>query len=93
MKIDNPNFINTVELGHATDTTLSRTAAAGAAADVETTANVPLMATDVMGANTVAQPVALATNGTLTITPGITFSGTGSTESWQLRTYVIEELN
>ena len=27
MKIDNPNFINTVELGHATDTTLSRTAA------------------------------------------------------------------
>jgi len=27
MKIDNPNFINTVELGNATDTTIARTAA------------------------------------------------------------------
>jgi len=27
MKIDNPNFINTIELGHATDTTISRVSA------------------------------------------------------------------
>lgn len=43
--------------------------------------------------NTVDQPVNLATNGTLAITPGVTFSGTGSTESLELQAWLVEELN
>lgn len=43
--------------------------------------------------NTTNQPVALATNGSLAITPGVTFSGTGSTESVELQAWSVEELN
>ena len=43
--------------------------------------------------NNIAQPFLTATNGTLTVVPGITFSGTGSTESLELQAWMIEELN
>lgn len=43
--------------------------------------------------NNVNQPIAIATNGTLNIVPGITFSGTGSTESIELQGWLVEELN
>jgi hypothetical protein len=43
--------------------------------------------------NSVDQPVNLATNGTLDIIPGVTFSGTGSTESMELQGWIVEELN
>lgn len=41
--------------------------------------------------NTINQPIAVATNGDLAITPGVTFSATGGTESLQLLGWVIEE--
>jgi hypothetical protein len=66
-------------------------AAAGAAANVSTAS---LAATFNLGdSNAVDQPVALATNGTLAITPGITYSGTGSTETDELQGWLVEELN
>lgn len=40
-----------------------------------------------------AQPIALATNGTLAITAGITYSATGSTETHTLMSFIVEELN
>ena len=43
--------------------------------------------------NNVNQPIAIATNGTLNIVSGITFSGTGSTESIELQGWLVEELN
>ena len=43
--------------------------------------------------NTVNQPVALATNGDLAVTVGITYSGTWSTESMELQAWILEELN
>lgn len=42
--------------------------------------------------NNTTQPVALATNGTLAVAFGITFSGTGSTETMELRQAVVEEV-
>jgi len=39
--------------------------------------------------NNTAQPVSLATNGTLTIVPGVTFSGTGSTEVYRILNVII----
>lgn len=44
-------------------------------------------------ANTVNQPVNLATNGALDIILGITYTATGSTESAQLQAWLVEELN
>lgn len=69
------------------------TAAAGASANVETFPVSLIVGVNDASNNSVAQPIALATNGTLAITPGITYSGTGSTETYVLRTYTIEELN
>lgn len=43
--------------------------------------------------NPTNQPVSVATNGTLAITPGVTYSGTGSTESIELQAWLVEELN
>lgn len=43
--------------------------------------------------NTVNQPVALATNGSLDLTLGVSFSGTGSTETLELQGWLIKELN
>jgi len=44
--------------------------------------------------NTVVQPVAgIATNGTLAITPGLTFSATGSTDTYTILSAIVEELN
>ncbi|MDP2789203.1 MAG: hypothetical protein Q8O46_04130 [bacterium] len=68
------------------------TAAAGASVNVETM-SVGSTAVVSSSTNTTTQPLALATNGTLAITPGVTFSATGSTETMVLRTYLIEELN
>lgn len=67
------------------------TAAPGASVSVE--CNVP--PTGMFAAsNSTAQPVAgIATNGTLAITPGATWSATGSTEVLTLISYLVEELN
>ena len=66
-------------------------AAAGAAAAVSTgtVGNLPANSSQ----NTVDQPVTLATNGTLTVSLGVTYSGTGSTETLELQSWMIEELN
>lgn len=69
---------------------ISGRAAAGASANVTTSA---LTASWTDLANTVDQPVALATNGTLAITPGITYSATGSTDTVELQSWMVEELN
>lgn len=68
-------------------------AAAGAAADVSTSVVSMQNFTSTTIPNTVNQPVALATNGTLTINLGITYSGTGSTETIEQQGFLIEELN
>lgn len=69
------------------------TAAAGGSANVETVPiSLPIGINDA-SANNTDQPVALATNGILNIIPGITYSGTGSTETHVLRAYLVEELN
>ena len=67
------------------------TAAAGAAAAVTTECITPNPNSSYQ--NTVAQPVNLATNGTLTINFGVTWSGTGSTETLKHLGYLVEELN
>lgn len=43
--------------------------------------------------NNIDQPISLATNTALAITPGLTYSGTGSTESLQLQSWIVEEWN
>jgi len=66
--------------------------AAGASASV-TCANMQSLV-GAGSSNTVVQPVTgLATNGTLTISWGVTYSGTGSTESIEQQAWTIEELN
>ena len=71
------------------------TAAAGASVSVEAGCVTPAftgLGTTAM--NNVTQPVAaIATNGTLAITPGLTFSGTGSTETYTLLSAIVELLN
>ena len=70
------------------------TAAAGASVAVEASGVFGINALANAGGNSIAQPVAgLATNGQLTIVPGMTFSGTGSTETATLLSAVVEELN
>lgn len=87
----------TVNYVDATTRTLSAqfliqgTAAPGASVDVETQMAASLNTT--LGMNTVVQPVALPTNGALTIVPTIQYSATGSTETMQLRTFLVEQLN
>ncbi len=70
------------------------TAAAGASVAVETSSVSPgnwPPATSSLGAT--AQPVNLATNGSLTIVPAITFGGTATTNTVTLRVAMVEELN
>lgn len=66
--------------------------AAGAAANVST-ASAMQSFSSATSLNQTNQPVALATNGTLALTLGVTYSGTGSTESQELQAWVLEELN
>lgn len=66
-------------------------AAAGASAAVTTTPVGSIL--DGSQTNRVNQPVSLATNGTLTVSFGVTYSGTGSTETTEQQGYMIEELN
>jgi len=67
-------------------------AAAGASANVTT---MPMVGAGFLGgtSGTTNQPIALATNGSLAITPGIAWSGTGSTETMELQAWMVEELN
>lgn len=69
------------------------TAAASGSAPVETFAALSGGYASGGMLGTTDQPVNLATNGTLTIVPGITYSGTGSTETMVLRSYMVEALN
>lgn len=66
------------------------TAAAGASAATET--GVSSLMSNNSSNNTVDQPVNLATNGAQDVVPTVTWSGTGSTETYTLRFYLIEEL-
>lgn len=66
--------------------------AVGASANVSTAILYPNTATS-MPRNITDQPVALATNGTLTINMGLAYSGTGSTETTEQQAFIIEELN
>lgn len=70
------------------------TAAAGAAANVETFGEgIVFVANPDNALNNVSQPVALATNGTLDIVPGVNWTGTGSTETFTIRTFIVEGVN
>lgn len=69
------------------------TTAAGGSANVDTGSAAPFTNGSGNGVNTVAQPVALATNGSLNIVPGVTWSGTGSTETLTILSVTIEALN
>lgn len=66
-------------------------AAAGAAAAVSTASLFANFNTTAI--NSTNQPVNLATNGTLTISLGVVWSGTGSTETMEQQAWIIEELN
>ena len=66
-------------------------AAAGAAANVSIGCDSALNAGG--NVNNTNQPIALATNGTLTINLGVTYSGTGSTETVEQQAFLIEEIN
>jgi hypothetical protein len=68
------------------------TAAAGASANVITSASNANASIGNFSENTISQPVALATNGTLALTLGITFSATGSTDVLAANTYTVERL-
>ena len=89
---------NTVTRSGTFSFVIHGTAAAGASVNVETMAQSGVTlnlnnAAQANALNNTDQPVALATNGTLAITPGVTYSGTGSTETFVLRTFIVEELN
>ena len=65
-------------------------AAAGAAAAVTTMPEATFLN---VNTNNIDQPVNLATNGTLAIVPGVTYSVTGSTETIELQGWVVQEFN
>ena len=96
LKLGSTKVYTSVALNHGDSLTrswqaiyiISGRAAAGAAADVSTGSSNPFYTV-----NTVDQPTALATNGALAITPGITYSGTGSTDTQELQGWMVEELN
>lgn len=70
------------------------TAAAGAAANVDTANVVPANINVWLNSgNSVAQPVALATNGALAIVPGVTFASTAGTDTRTLISAMVEVLN
>lgn len=85
------NIADGVTRSHVMELLVFGRAAAGASANVSV-APVYDRATPNY-TNNVNQPIAIATNGTLNIVPGITFSGTGSTESIELQGWLVEELN
>lgn len=86
------NFLNSTTVSFTLQFLISGRAAASASSAV-TTAAIVGMGANFNGGNITNQPVNLATNGTLAITPGVTWSGTGSTESLELQAWLIEELN
>lgn len=67
-------------------------AAAGAAA-ATSTAPVNAFYGNSNAMSSINQPVNLATNGTLAVTMGVTWSATGSTETLEQQAFMIEELN
>ena len=68
--------------------------AAGASANVSTTlVSSNLSDSSVLDQNTTNQPVALATNGTLTISFGVIWSAIGSADTLEQQGFIIEELN
>lgn len=86
------DYTNSITRSSSFTYLLHGTAAAGASVAVETGVSASI-AVNINATNTVTQPVNLATNGTLTVVPGITYSATGSTETNVLRTYLVEALN
>lgn len=87
------NLADSRTLNSSFVTTIIGTEAAGASTSVECTGFEGM--TGAQGNNNgISQPVAaIATNGTLALTPGITYSATGGTESTELLSVIIEELN
>jgi hypothetical protein len=85
------NYSNGTTFSTAWSFLISGTAAAAASANIETGVYATL-GVNTNALNTVTQPVSLATDGALSIIPGITYSGTGSTETCVMRTYIIEIL-
>ena len=74
-------------------TNIVGTAAAGASVAVEATGTGGFSPNGTI-LGTIDQPVAgIATNGTLNIVPGVTWSATGSTDTLTLLSYIVEELN
>ena len=69
------------------------TAAASGSSATETSGVTNMGYTSTGQLNSIDQPVNLATNGTLNVVPGVTYSGTGSTETMTLRAFTIEEVN
>ena len=100
LKIGTTKVFNTAAAGNIADSLTRQTtfvfyiygrAAAGAAAAVSAVP-VGILYSSALN-NTVTQPVNLATNGTLTINFGVTWSATGSTETVEQQGFIIEELN
>ena len=71
--------------------TLVGTATPGASVGINVSMTAPYAAFN--GQNAIGQPVAVATNGTLTVIPGVTFGTAGGGESSTLLSIIIEELN
>lgn len=86
------NFINSSTINFTMQFIISGRASASASSAVTTSAVIG-MGANLNGGNITNQPVNLATNGSLDIVPGGTFSGTGSTETLQLLDWLVEELN
>lgn len=83
------DYVNSQTGSHSYEFVVYGTAAAGASVDVITGLQANILAPGYT--NRTVQPVALATNGALDITTGVQWSATGSTETMELMSFLIEE--
>lgn len=88
------NLADSSTKGVAAEFLIIGTAAPGASVSVEVQSVAQPQNVAATLSNTIAQPVAgLATNGTLDVVPGVTFSGTGSTETITVATAIVEDMS